>query len=137
MTHKNHSSWIIVDAAGKRVGRLASRVAHMLQGKHLVSYAPHERPQCRIIIVNAQKVVFTGKKFQQKEYIHHSGYLGGIKRRQAAHVLRETPERILEYAIKGMLPKNRLASRMMNNVRIYKGDTHPHQAQQPTAKTLI
>lgn len=132
MSGDNKISWYIINASGKRVGRLASKVAHILQGKHKPQYTPHMLDGDSIIIINAEKVVFTGKKVEQKEYISHSGYMGGIKRRKVSKLLIEKPERILQHAIKGMLPKSKLARRMMAKVRIYAGEDHPHTAQKPS-----
>ena len=123
--------WYVVDADGKVLGRLASRVASILRGKHRPEFAPHMDLGDHVIIVNADKIRVTGRKAQQKYYLRHSGYPGGLKKIPYMRVLREHPERILYHAIKGMLPHNRLGRKLMKKVRIYAGPEHPHQAQQP------
>ena len=124
--------WFLIDATNKRVGRLASKIAHILQGKHKSSFAPNKLDEDHLIVINAEKVVFTGKKWDQKEYIRHSGYLGGLKKRSALQVLKDTPERILTHAIKGMIPKNKMGRRIMKKIRIYSGSVHPHLTQKPS-----
>ncbi|OOO00641.1 MAG: 50S ribosomal protein L13 [Epulopiscium sp. Nele67-Bin004] len=123
--------WFIVDAQGQTVGRLASQVASVLRGKHKPTYTPHVDCGDHVIIINAEKVVFTGKKLDQKLYRRHSGYAGGLKETKAKDVLNTHPERILMHAIKGMLPKNSLGRKLLTNVRIYAGTEHNHEAQQP------
>ncbi len=123
--------WFIVDAQGQTVGRLASQVASVLRGKHKPTYTPHVDCGDHVIIINAEKVVFTGKKLEQKLYRRHSGYAGGLKETKAKDVLNTHPERILMHAIKGMLPKNSLGRKLLTNVRIYAGTEHNHEAQQP------
>ncbi|OON90329.1 MAG: 50S ribosomal protein L13 [Epulopiscium sp. Nele67-Bin001] len=123
--------WYIVDAQGQTVGRLASQVASVLRGKHKPTYTPHVDCGDHVIIINADKVVFTGKKLDQKLYRRHSGYVGGLKETKARDVLNNHPERILMHAIKGMLPKNSLGRKLLTNVRIYAGTDHNHEAQQP------
>ncbi|OOB77339.1 MAG: 50S ribosomal protein L13 [Epulopiscium sp. Nuni2H_MBin003] len=123
--------WFIVDATGQTVGRLASQVAMVLRGKHKPTFTPHVDCGDHVIIVNAEKIVFTGKKLDQKLYRHHSGYAGGLKEVKAKDMLNKHPERILMHAIKGMLPKNSLGRKILTNVRIYAGEEHNHEAQQP------
>jgi large subunit ribosomal protein L13 len=123
--------WYIVDAEGLIVGRLASRVASLLRGKREADYTPHLNHKIHVVIVNADKVVFTGKKLKDKVYYHHSGWRTGIKAITAGKLLQEKPEEVLRKAIHGMLPKNRLGSTLDKNVRIYAGAEHPHAAQQP------
>ncbi len=123
--------WYVVDAEGKILGRLASRVAAILRGKHRPEFTPHLDLGDHVIIVNADKIRVTGKKAQQKYYVRHSGYPGGLKKVSYTRMLHEHPERILYHAIKGMLPHNRLGRKLLKKVRIYAGPDHPHQAQKP------
>ena len=123
--------WYVVDAEGQTLGRLASRIAPILKGKHKPTYTPHLDCGDFVIIVNAEKVRVTGRKLDQKLYYHHSGYPGGLKRISLRDQLDRYPERVLEAAIRGMLPKNKLGRRMVKKLKVYAGDTHPHEAQQP------
>lgn len=124
--------WLLIDADGLVVGRLASIVAMHLRGKHKPSYTPHVDDGDHVIVVNAEKVVFTGRKREQKNYYHHSGYPGGIKERSAKSILEgRFPERVVEKAVQRMLPEGPLARKQFSNLRVYKGAEHPHQAQQP------
>src|SRR5436853_2559453 len=123
--------WHLVDAEGKTVGRLASRVATILMGKAKPSYTPYIDVGDHVIVINAEKVVFTGNKLQQKVYRHHTGWPGGLKEVTAQKQLQRHPERILESAIRGMLPKNKLGRKMGKKLKVYVGTDHPHQAQQP------
>jgi large subunit ribosomal protein L13 len=124
--------WILIDASGLVVGRLASLVAMRLRGKHKASYTPHVDCGDNVIIVNADKVVLTGQKRDQKVYYHHTGYPGGIKERTAKAILEgRFPERVVEKAVERMLPRGPLARRQLGNLRVYKGAEHPHEAQQP------
>jgi large subunit ribosomal protein L13 len=124
-------SWHVVDAEGETVGRLASRIAHVLKGKHKPSYTAHIDCGDNVIVVNAAKVRFTGKKWSSKEYLTYSGYPGGQKSTVASELLTKKPEQILEKAVKGMLPKNRLGRAMYKKLFVYAGPEHPHQAQKP------
>jgi large subunit ribosomal protein L13 len=126
--------WYVVDAEGQTLGRLASRIAPVLKGKHKPIYTPHLDCGDFVIIVNAEKVRVTGRKLDQKFYYHHSGYPGGLKSISLRDQLDRYPERVLEAAVRGMLPKNKLGRRMVKKLKVYAGDSHPHQAQQP--KTL-
>ena len=133
-TAEVEKKWIVIDAAGLVVGRLASLVALRLRGKHKASFTPHVDDGDNIIIVNAEKVVFTGRKREQKVYYHHSGYIGGIKERSAKSILDgRFPERVVEKAVERMLPRGPLGRKQMSNLRVYKGADHPHVAQNPTA----
>jgi large subunit ribosomal protein L13 len=123
--------WYLVDAEGQTLGRLASRIAPILKGKHKPSYTPHLDCGDFVIIVNAEKVRVTGRKLDQKFYYHHSGYPGGLKSTSLRDQLDRHPERVLEAAVRGMLPKNKLGRRMVKKLKVYAGDSHPHQAQQP------
>jgi len=128
--------WYVVDAKNQVLGRLASHVARILRGKHKPIFAPHVDVGDYIIIINAEKIRVTGKKAQQKRYKRYSGYPGGLKETVYEDVLTKYPERILEHAIRGMLPKNRLGRKMFKKLRIYAGEEHPHAAQNPEALTF-
>ena len=124
--------WIVIDAEGLVVGRLASIVANRLRGKHKPSFTPHVDDGDNVIIINADKVVFTGRKREQKKYYWHTGYPGGIKERTAEALLDgRFPERVVEKAIERMIPRGPLGRRQMKNLRVYAGSSHPHEAQQP------
>ncbi len=123
--------WYVVDAEGETLGRLASRIAPILKGKHKPIYTPHLDCGDFVIIVNAEKVRVTGRKLDQKLYHRHSGYPGGLKSISLRNQLDKHPERVLQAAIRGMLPKNKLGRRMIKKLKVYAGDSHPHQAQQP------
>ncbi|GAC1330547.1 MAG: 50S ribosomal protein L13 [Beijerinckiaceae bacterium] len=125
--------WVVIDAAGLVVGRLASLVALRLRGKHKASFTPHVDDGDNIIIINAEKIVLTGRKRDQKVYYHHTGYPGGIKERSAKLILEgRFPERIVEKAVQRMLPRGPLGRKQLGNLRVYKGPNHPHEAQNPT-----
>ena len=124
--------WIVIDATGLVVGRLATLVAMRLRGKHLPIYTPHVDCGDHVIIINAAKVVFTGRKRDQKIYYHHTGFIGGIKERSAKSILEgRFPERVMEKAIERMIPRGPLGRLQMSNLRVYPGAEHPHEAQQP------
>lgn len=123
--------WYVVDAEGQTLGRLASRIAPILKGKHKPTYTPHLDCGDFVIIVNAEKVRVTGRKLDQKLYYHHSGYPGGLKSISLRDQLGRYPERVLEAAVRGMLPKNKLGRRMIKKLKVYAGDSHPHEAQLP------
>jgi len=126
--------WVTIDAAGLVVGRLASIVAMRLRGKHKPSYTPHVDDGDNVIVVNAAKVVFTGRKRDQKVYHHHTGYIGGIKERSARQIMDgRFPERIVEKAVERMLPRGPLGRVQLGNLRVYPGPEHPHEAQKPEA----
>lgn len=125
--------WVVIDAEGLVVGRLASLVALRLRGKHRPIYTPHMDTGDYVIVVNAEKVVFTGKKAVQKNYYYHTGHPGGIKERRADRVLAgKHPERVVEKAVERMLPEGPLGKKVLSHLRVYKGPSHPHEAQQPT-----
>lgn len=124
-------AWHIIDAEGQIVGRLATTIATLLRGKHKPSYTPHVDCGDNVIIINAEKVRFTGSKLQDKEYVSYSGYPGGQKRRTPKHMLAKKPIFVIENAVKGMLPKNRLGRQMFKKMFAYTGTEHPHEAQQP------
>jgi large subunit ribosomal protein L13 len=124
--------WILIDAEGLVVGRLASLVAKRLRGKHLPSFTPHVDDGDNVIIINADKVVLTGRKRQDKKYYWHTGWIGGIKERTARSILEgKFPERVVEKAVERMMPDGPLARKQLKNLRVYAGATHPHEAQQP------
>ena len=126
--------WVIIDAQGLVVGRLASLIAMRLRGKHLPTYTPHVDLGDNVIVVNADKVVLTGNKYEDKVYYWHTGFPGGIKERTARKILEgRFPERVLEKAVQRMLPRGPLARKQMTHLKIYAGATHPHEAQQPVA----
>ena len=124
--------WVMIDATGLVVGRLASIVAMRLRGKHKPTYTPHVDDGDNVIIVNAEKIVLTGKKRENKVYRHHTGYIGGIKERTAGAIISgRFPQRVLEKAVESMVPRGPLGRRQMSNLRVYPGAEHPHEAQQP------
>ena len=123
--------WFVVDAEGEVVGRLATRIAHVLRGKHKASFTPHVDCGDYVIVVNAGKIRFTGAKWDQKEYVTYSGYPGGQKRTVAKVMLAKKPHAIIENAVRGMLPKNRLGRAMYKKLFVYEGSDHQHQAQKP------
>lgn len=123
-------NWWVVDASDKIVGRLASEIAVVLMGKHRPTYTPHVDTGDFVIVVNAEKVAFTGKKWEQKTYSRYSGY-PGLKTQTAEDVMQRTPDRILKESVRRMLPKNKLGRQMLDKLKIYTGPDHPHQAQQP------
>lgn len=123
--------WHVVDAEGKTVGRLATKVAMTLMGKDKPQFTPHADSGDFVIVVNAEKVNFTGKKWNQKTYYRHSGYPGGLKSITAENLLKTKPEEIIRKAVRGMLPKNKWQSRLIKRLKIYAGNTHPHKAQEP------
>lgn len=123
--------WYLVDAEGETLGRLASRIAPILKGKHKPTYTPYLDCGDFVIIINAEKVRVTGRKLDQVFYHHHSGYPGGLRSVSLRDQLDKHPERVLQAAIRGMLPKNKLGRRMIKKLKVYAGDAHPHQAQQP------
>ena len=129
--HEVERKWMIVDAENEIVGRLCTQVAAVLKGKHKASYTPHVDTGDYVIVINADKVRFTGSKWKQKEYITFSGYPGGQKRKTAEEMLAKKPKSIVERAVKGMLPKNTLGRAMYRKLFVYTGSEHPHTAQKP------
>lgn len=123
--------WFLVDATDQTLGRLASDVAHILRGKHKPTYAPHMDGGDFIVIINAEKVAVTGNKELQKRYFRHSGYPGGIRELSLAEMRTRFPERIIEAAVRGMVPKNKLGRQMLTKLKVYAGPDHPHAAQKP------
>ncbi|MBN8824725.1 MULTISPECIES: 50S ribosomal protein L13 [Spirosoma] len=125
--------WVVVDAQGEVLGRLASQVARLIRGKHKTNFTPHVDCGDNVIVINAEKVRLTGSKMTDKVYVRHTGYPGGQRFASPRLLLEKQPERIIEHAVKGMLPKNRLGRRLYTNLYVYAGDQHPHEAQQPKA----
>ena len=123
--------WYVVDAAGKTLGRLASELAFRLRGKHKPEFTPHVDCGDYLIVINAEKVAVTGNKLRDKMYHRHTGYLGNLKSTNLEKLLKEQPERAIEFAVKGMLPKNILGRQMYRKLHVFAGATHPHAAQQP------
>jgi large subunit ribosomal protein L13 len=123
--------WYLVDAEGKTLGRLASQIAAILRGKHKTTYTPYMDMGDNVIVVNAEKVQLTGRKFSQKEYYRHSGYPGGLKVTSFRDMIKHKPERVITLAVRGMLPHNRLGRAILKHLKVYSGPEHPHEAQQP------
>jgi len=123
--------WYLVDASGKTLGRLSAEIAHRLRGKHKPVYTPHVDTGDYIIVVNAEKIAVTGKKMTDKLYHRFTGYIGNLKTETLGQALERHPERVIEIAVKGMLPKNTLGRAMYRKLKVYKGPEHPHTAQQP------
>jgi len=130
---ETRGDWFLVDAAGKTLGRLASEIAHRLKGKHKPNYAPHQDLGDHIVVINAGTVRVTGAKLTDKFYHQHTGYVGNLKSISLGKLLKEHPERAVEFAVKGMLPKGPLGRRMYKKLHVFGGNEHPHQAQQPKA----
>ena len=136
-TEKNHKrEWVLIDAAGMAVGRLASQVAMILRGKHKPTYTPHHDAGDYVIVINTDKIILTGKKMEDKYYWSHSGYIGSEKSVQAKEVLKNKSDFMVYHAVKGMLPKNALGRQMFRKLKVYKDDKHPHEAQMPKKITL-
>lgn len=131
-----NKEWLVIDATDLILGRLASRIAKILRGKHKVNFTPHVDCGDNVIVVNAEKVRLTGKKLTDKVYVRHTGYPGGQRFATPKELLKRKPTAVLEHAVKGMLPKNRLGADMFRNLYVYQGSEHPHQAQQPKTINL-
>ena len=129
--------WFVVDAQGQTLGRLATRIASVLRGKHKPVYTPHLDCGDYVIVVNADKIHVTGQKLEQKTYYRHSGYPGGLRQVSLRRQLQVHPDRVIEAAVRGMLPHNRLGRKMFKKLKIYAGPTHPHEAQQPTGIGIV
>ena len=132
----NKDVWCVLDARGAILGRLATSIAARLRGKHNPMFTPHVDTGDSVIVLNADKIVLTGKKMKNKMYYRHSGYIGGLKSVSAEKLLEKKPEELIRLAVKGMLPKNKLGSRLIKKLKIYTGSDHPHEAQQPVELTL-
>ncbi|HVR36119.1 MAG TPA: 50S ribosomal protein L13 [Methylomirabilota bacterium] len=128
--------WHVIDADGAVLGRLAAKVANVLRGKNKPVYTPHLDAGDFVVVINAEKVVLTGRKENQKSYMTYSGWRGGEKRRTAAQIRQKHPERLITHAVKGMIPKNRLGQVLLTKLKVYKGAEHPHSAQQPAPMTV-
>lgn len=124
-------NWWVVDASGKTLGKLATKIADILRGKNKPTFTPHVDTGDFVIVVNAEKVHLTGKKWEQKNYYDYSGYFGGLKVTPAWRMREKHPERIIKDAVKGMLPKNKLSNHIISKLKVYAGPNHPHQAQKP------
>jgi large subunit ribosomal protein L13 len=124
-------NWLVVDAAGRTLGRLATQIADALRGKRKPEYTPHIDTGDFVIVVNAEKIAVTGKKREDKLYHRHSGYPGGLRTRTLAEMLERRPEEVIRLAVKGMLPRNRLGRQQLRKLKVYAGPDHPHEAQQP------
>ncbi len=129
-------SWWVVDATDQTLGRLATRIATLLEGKHKPVYTPHLDTGDHVVVINAAKIKVTGNKLLQKSYYRHSGYPGGLKEESLQALMARKPEIVIERAVKGMLPQNRLGRAMFKKLRVYRGAEHPHQAQQPNPAEL-
>jgi large subunit ribosomal protein L13 len=132
----NPNKWYVVDAEGAVLGRLASNIAAQLRGKNNPMYTPHADLGDWIVVINAEKVALTGRKWDQKNYYRHSGYIGGLKSISAKKLLEKRPEDLIRFAVKGMLPKNSLGRKLFKKLKVYAGNQHPHEAQQPEALTF-
>ena len=124
-------NWLVVDASGETLGRLATQIADRLRGKHKPEYTPHCDVGDFVVVINAEKISVTGKKLQEKLYRRHSGYPGGLRTRTLNDMLERKPEEVIRLAVKGMLPRNRLARAQLRKLKVYAGPEHPHAAQQP------
>jgi large subunit ribosomal protein L13 len=129
--HEAHRAWFVIDATDKPVGRIAAKAAYMLRGKHKVTYAPHQEMGDYIVIINAEKVILTGNKPEDKLYRHYTGFVGGLRSITFNKLIVRHPEDPIMIAIKGMLPKGSLGRKLLTNVKVYAGATHPHAAQNP------
>ncbi len=128
--------WCVVDAEGKTLGRISTEIARRLRGKHKAEYTPHVDTGDYVVVINADKVQVTGKKLSDKVYYHHTGYIGNLKAITLEKLLARNPERVIQQAVKGMMPKNSLGRKMLAKLKVYAGPDHPHQAQQPRALEL-
>lgn len=131
--HEVRRDWYVVDASGKTLGRLATQIATRLKGKHKPEYTPHVDTGDYIVVINADKIRVTGNKLKDKVYYHHTGYIGNMKSITLEKQLQKAPERVLQTAVQGMMPKNPLGRQMLRKLRVFPGSTHPHAAQQPIA----
>ena len=128
--------WVLVDAEGQTLGRLSSKVAKMLRGKYKPNYTPHVDCGDNVIIINAEKINMTGKKWEDKQYVRHTGYPGGQRTQTAQELFAKDPARLIEKSVKGMLPKNKLGAALFRNLKVYVGTEHDHEAQKPAAINL-
>ena len=128
--------WYLIDATDEVLGRLAARIAGVLRGKDQPSFAPHVDPRTHCVVINADKIRLTGNKWKTKKYYKHTGWVGNLRELRAEELYDRKPEKLIEIAVKGMLPKNKLSRRIILHLHVYAGDKHPHQAQQPEAVTI-
>jgi large subunit ribosomal protein L13 len=128
--------WFVIDAKDQTLGRLATQIAHLLRGKHKPIFSPHMDVGDFVIVINCEKIRVTGNKLEDKKYYRHSGYPGGIRSVTLRQQLEKHPDRVIRAAVRGMLPKNKLGRQMIKKLKVYAGDTHPHQAQKPTVFEL-
>ena len=131
-----NKEWVLVDADGQTLGRLASEIAKLIRGKHKVNYTPHVDCGDNVVVINAEKINLTGKKWTDKSYIRHTGYPGGQRSLTATEMFDKDPTRLVEKAVKGMLPKNKLGTALYKNLHVYAGTGHKHNAQNPKSRTL-
>ncbi len=124
-------TWYLVDAEGQVLGRLATRIASILRGKHLPTFAPHMSPRTHVVVINAEKVKLTGRKLARKIYYRHTGWVGGLRAATAQNIMDKKPEDLIRFAVRGMIPKNRLGRATMKRLLVYAGPEHPHKAQNP------
>lgn len=137
-SEQNHErEWVLIDASGMALGRLAARVAMILRGKHKPTFTPHHDAGDYVIVINTDKMILTGKKMEDKYYWSHSGYIGSAKEVQAKTMFQNKSDYMVEHAVKGMLPKNAIGRQMFRKLKVYKGDKHPHEAQQPKKVTIV
>ena len=129
--------WLLVDLDGVPLGRAASRIADLIRGKHKPQYTPHADVGDFVVVINASKVLLTGKKRTDKIYYHHTGYIGHLRERNAEHYLVSNPAFVIRHAVKGMLPKNRLSRKLLRKIKVYPGAEHPHAAQKPRAINIM
>jgi len=134
--HEVRREWLVVDAAGKNLGRLSSEIARRLRGKHKPEFTPHVDTGDYVVVINAEKVAVTGRKMSDKVYYRHTGYIGNMKSITLEKQLASHPERVIQTAVKGMMPKNPLGRAMFKKLKVYAGDQHPHSAQQPRTLEL-
>ncbi len=132
----NQNKWWVVDAEGAVLGRLASQVAATLRGKNNPLFTPHADLGDSVVVINAEKIVLTGRKLDQKKYYRHSGYIGGLKTITAKKLLEKRPEDVIRFAVRGMLPKNSLGRKLFKKLKVYAGEQHPHEAQQPEVLSI-
>ena len=130
-------NWLVVDATGKTLGRLATQIADALRGKRKPEYTPHIDVGDFVVVVNAEKISVTGQKLREKVYYRHSGYPGGLKSRTLAEMLERRPEEVIRLAVRGMLPRNRLARKQLTKLKVYAGPDHPHAAQKPETLEIV
>lgn len=128
--------WVLIDAEGQTLGRLSSEIAKLLRGKHKPGFTPHVDCGDNVVVINAEKITLTGNKLSEKQYIRHTGYPGGQRIVTAEQLQKKAPTQIIEKAVKGMLPKNRLGAQLLKNLNVYAGGEHPHAAQKPQTITL-